>query len=118
MKASQLRDCSLKMTDYRNSFEQTASFENSIVLHLDSGCQASSYDSLDKQYWQFYFNNIDPVIDQNQKTKHSATSLYGSRDWPNCSGEGIKKEQKTEGHMYGEAGIQFSTLEAAFIIDN
>lgn len=87
MKASQLRDCSLKMTDYGNSFEQTASFENSIVLHLGSGCQVSSYGSLDKQYWQFYFNNIDLVIDQNQKTKHSAMSLHGSRDWPNCSGE-------------------------------
>ena len=118
MKASQLRDCSLKMTDYRNSFEQTASFKNSTVLHLDSGCQASSYDSLDKQYWQFYFNNIDPVIDQNQKTKHIAMSLHGSRAWPSCSSEGIKKEQKTEEHMYGEAGIQLSTLEAAFIMDN
>lgn len=46
MKASQLLDCSLKMTDYGNSFEQTASFENSIVLRLGSGCQVSSYDLL------------------------------------------------------------------------
>ena len=94
MKASQLRDCSLKMTDYGNSFEQTASFENSVMLHLGSGCQVSSYDSLDKQYWQFYFNNIDPVIDQKQKTKHSATSLHGSRDWPNCSVEGRKNRKQ------------------------
>lgn len=110
MKASQLRDCSLKMTDYGNSFEQTASFENSVVLHLVLAAKCHLTTRLINNTGS---STLTILIQLLTKTKKQNT-VPRLRMAPG-TGLTAEKEQKTDGCVYGEAGIQLSTLELCLL---